>query len=506
MYFNELNIKEGLISDIKKKGFEEMTDIQKESIPPALEGRDILGQAQTGTGKTAAFLIPIINQLHLDQKSTQSLILVPTRELALQVYKEAESLGDALDVRALAVYGGDSIDRQIQGLKRNPHIVVATPGRAIDLINRKKLKLNHINFFCLDEVDEMLNMGFIEDIEFISSVMPKEKQTLLFSATMPDRIKKITQKYLIDPKIIKVKSKSIVADKVDQSYIIVKQKQKLLVLKNLIDLNKGNKIIIFAQTKRSTDEIHEFLQGQGLKVGKIHGDLPQNTRTKTIQSFRDGNLDYLVATDVVARGIDIDNIDLVINFELPQDIEYYIHRIGRTARGTSAKGRAITLVSPNIYNKEFKHYERQLNVKIKEEKKPELNDVIGALQGRYLEEISQDRKKSERAYQELASNLLEQMDAVELVEQLLIRAYPELSKEATLKTISKIQGDDSKRNNGNNRGGRNKRRSNSGRNDGRSNNRGNSSRGDRNNGGNRNKSKKNKNSRKSSGKSSRKKY
>ncbi|MFV0288077.1 MAG: DEAD/DEAH box helicase [Mycoplasmatales bacterium] len=439
MKFNELDIKETIKEAIAQKGFEQMTDIQKEAIPKALAGQDILGQAQTGTGKTAAFAIPIINQIEIENKKVQALILVPTRELALQVAKEINSLTTEGVIKAISVFGGDPIDKQLRELKNNPQIVVATPGRCIDLINRNKLKIKNLKFFALDEVDEMLNMGFIEDVEYISSMMPSERQTLLFSATMPERIKKIANKYLQDPEVIKVKSKSIVADRVDQYYIKAKAKQKNLILKNIIDLNNKDKIIIFTQTKRSADEVSDFLLSYSLMVGKIHGDLPQAARTKTIQKFRDSTIQYLVATDVVARGIDIDNINLVINYELPQDIEYYIHRIGRTARGMDNKGRAITLVTPRAYDKEFRHYERQLKVKIKEQHPPKVEEVIEILKEKYVKQILKTNDVKEKSFYEVAQKLCEVKEAEQIIANLLKQLYPQLSKEENLKLLKQTE-------------------------------------------------------------------
>lgn len=444
MKFNELDIKKEMIKAVEKKGFDELTDIQEKSILPALEGKDILGQAQTGTGKTAAFSIPVLTKIDKTKKDLQCLVLVPTRELALQVKKEMESLSGALNIDVVTVYGGDPIDKQMKLLKNKPQIVVGTPGRTIDLIERKKLKIEKIDYFILDEVDEMLNMGFIDDVEFIASKAQPERQTLLFSATLPKRIQTIANKYLQNPEIIKVKSKSITADRVEQMYIVAKKKQKNLILKNLIDINSQDKIIIFTQTKKSADEVSDFLLGFGFLVGKIHGDLPQNTRSKTIDKFRKNKVKYLVATDVVARGIDIDDVSLVINYELPQDIEYYIHRIGRTARGISNTGRSITLVTPRAYDKEFRHYSKQLNTKIREIPKPKLADVINILKDKYLKEIIGFDEVDEKVYKELAEKLLEFNKAEEIIAKLLFKIYPELSKEENLKLIDSQEDDQGK--------------------------------------------------------------
>lgn len=440
MKFNEINMRDEIKRVMNEKGFDTLTDIQKETIPLAIEGKDIIGQAQTGSGKTIAFSVPLLNKLDLDNKKVQGLVLVPTRELALQVKKEIEDLGKHLNINVLAIFGGDSMERQLKGLKSNPQVVVATPGRCIDLIDRNKLKVQNIKMFILDEVDEMLNMGFIDDVEYISSKMPETKQTLFFSATMPDKIKNIAKKYLVDPTTIKVKSKSITADRVEQFYIMSKAKQKKLILKHLIDLNQKDKIIIFTQTKRSADEVSDFLISNNMVVGKIHGDLVQKARSATIQKFRENQMQYLVATDVVARGIDIDDVTLVINYELPQDIEYYIHRIGRTARGISNHGRAITLVTPNVYEREFRKYPKALSVDIKEIPKPTIGEVIDILKNNYKKEILQKDEVSDKTYLSLAKELLEFESETVLVSKLLKELYPQLSKEEHLKIVDNDSG------------------------------------------------------------------
>ncbi len=439
MKFNELKIKDELLKEINRNEFEDLTDIQANTIPPALEGRDVLGQAQTGTGKTLAFSIPIINGVESFNKNVQALILVPTRELALQVCKEINNLSQKIEISAIAIFGGDSVDRQIKDLKKNPQIVVATPGRCIDLIDRNKLKIKNLKFFALDEVDEMLNMGFIDDVDYILSKAAEHKQTLLFSATMPDKIKQMSKKYLINPEIVKVKSKSIVADRVEQFYIKSKNKQKKLIIKHLIDLNPDDKIIIFTQTKRSADDVVDFLLGQKINVGKIHGDLVQKARSNTIQKFRDNEIRFLVATDVVARGIDIDDVNLVINYELPQDIEYYIHRIGRTARGVKNTGKSITLVSPNIYDKEFRFYARDLKVTINEMPIPTIDSVISTLKNKVKEDVIRQDVDADKVFTDLTQELLNIESPEHIIMKLLKKSYPELSKEEHLKIVKKFE-------------------------------------------------------------------
>ncbi len=363
MKFKDLQIKKEIHQAIQDLGFEETTEIQASAIPDAVNGVDILAQSQTGTGKTLAFLIPIIEQLE-DNDNMQSLILAPTRELAVQINNEFNKLAKHLNLKSVSVYGGDPITTQMKLLKQKPQMIIGTPGRVIDLIERKKIKLDEIRFFSLDEVDEMLNMGFIDDIIKIEKKMPRDKQVLFFSATMSKKIMSVADTFLRSPKVIKVASKSLTVDKVKQFYAVAKSSRKNEMLKNIIDFKHEQKIIIFTTTKRRADEIFDFLFALNYSIEKIHGDLHQTNRLKTISNFKNGRTDIIVATDVVARGIDIDNVDLVINYELPQDIEYYIHRIGRTGRGSAEKGEAITLVSPREYDKTFKYYEKKLNCKI----------------------------------------------------------------------------------------------------------------------------------------------
>ncbi len=457
MKFNEMNLRPELIKALDDLGFENASEIQTQAIPSGLEGQDVLAQAQTGTGKTIAFLLPILQNLTVEQNSLQSLILAPTRELAIQIKDEIEKLTTHMDVNAVAVYGGEQIDRQMRALKTKPAIVVGTPGRTLDLIKRKKLNLSHVRFFVLDEVDEMLNMGFLEDVETIFELMPESKQTLFFSATLPDRIKKITSKFLNEPMHIKVKAKSMTVEKVEQSFMIVKQKRKPAVLKRLLLLRQGQRIIIFAKTKRSCDELHSFLVENKYRAAKIHGDIEQKNRIKTINDFKLRKFDVLVASDVVARGIDIEGVDLVINFELPQDIEYYIHRIGRTARGNAKKGEAITLVSPALYKREFIHYPKELNCDIKEIEVPTNKEVNAILAKNYQEELKQklNDKEIKEVYLDFANDLLTDQEPQAVINLLLSELYPELAREVDEDLTIGNERDDSKgrkkRNGSNNR-------------------------------------------------------
>ena len=467
MNYDELEIKSEIAKAINDIGFVKMTEIQEQAIPVAMNGQDVLGQAQTGTGKTAAFVIPVLERLDLSKPNVQCLMLAPTRELAIQITAEINKLAKYMKVNAITVYGGEPIDRQMRLLRQNPQIVVGTPGRVMDLINRKKLKLHEVDFFVLDEVDEMLNMGFLDDVEIIAKGMPKHKQTLLFSATLPDRIKKIASDFLVDPKIIKVDAKSMTVDKVKQFYIEVKNKSKMQVLENLLLLRQGQKIIIFGQTRRSCDEIYDFLKEKKYRAGKIHGDIAQNQRTETINQFRNNKFDILVASDVVARGIDIDGIELVINYELPQDMEYYIHRIGRTGRGDAKQGESITLVSPAVYQKEFRHYPKRLKCDIELMQAPSFKEMKELLVTKYYADIESNMASSsiKEIYLELGSQMADKYPAELLTSYLLSKLYPELGAERKIDDQSSSRGGNHRKRSGNGNGGGDNRNRNRNRND-----------------------------------------
>lgn len=438
MNFNELNLKPELLRAVEDMDFTTMTEIQAQAIPAAVNGDDVLAQAQTGTGKTAAFCLPILEQIQ-DNRELQAIIIAPTRELAVQITAEIKKMANYLNyIKAVSVYGGDSIEKQINLLKEKPQIVVGTPGRLIDLINRKKIKLNTINFFVLDEVDEMLNMGFIDDIVDIEKKTPRDKQTLFFSATMPPRIKKVSSSFLKEGyNHIIVKAKSLTVDKVDQYYIVCKDSRKYEALKNVLDAKNSKKVIIFTQTKRRADETYDFLLAQNFKIEKIHGDLTQQQRLQTINRLRKGDVNIIVATDVVARGIDIDGIELVINLQLPQDIEYYIHRIGRTGRA-GQHGEAITIVSHNEYNRHFQNYASILKCKITKMEIPKDEEVIQAEMQRQYQSISETlvNGRIEQVYRDMAY-MFEEEDLREVLAIVFQEHFPQLSKAKRKKILEK---------------------------------------------------------------------
>lgn len=342
--FSSLNLRDEIVQAITELGYSEPTPIQAGMIPLMLTGADAIGQAQTGTGKTAAFALPILNNF-VKQKNPQALILAPTRELALQVADSMTEYGKHLHARALAVYGGQPYGPQINSLKRGVDIVVGTPGRLNDLLERKVLFLNGIKTVVLDEADEMLNMGFIEDVEKILAETPAERQTALFSATMPARIRKLAERFMRDPQTVAVKRSSLTAAAIEQRYYFVHESHKTNALTRLFEIEPIHSALIFARTRAETSNLANELVIRGIPAEAIHGDLDQNARERVLGRFRANQLKVLVATDVAARGLDIDDISHVFNYHLPDDAEVYVHRIGRTGRAGKT-GVAITLLSP----------------------------------------------------------------------------------------------------------------------------------------------------------------
>ena len=346
MKFTEFNLSEDIQSAVVTAGFEKASPIQEMTIPLALEGKDVIGQAQTGTGKTAAFGLPTLNKIRTNENIIQALVIAPTRELAVQSQEELFRFGREKGVKVRSVYGGSSIEKQIKALKSGAHIVVGTPGRLLDLIKRKALILDHVETLILDEADEMLNMGFLEDIEAIISRVPADRQTLLFSATMPAPIKQIGVKFMKDPEHVQIKNKELTNVNVDQYYVRVKEQEKFDTMTRLMDVNQPELSIVFGRTKRRVDEITRGLKLRGFRAEGIHGDLDQNKRLRVIRDFKNDQIDILVATDVAARGLDISGVTHVYNYDISQYQEIYVLRIGRTGRAGKS-GESITFVSPN---------------------------------------------------------------------------------------------------------------------------------------------------------------
>lgn len=406
LLFSDLAISAELLSAVTDMGFTSPSPIQAEAIPPILEGRDVIGQAQTGTGKTAAFGIPALDLIDIQDRSVQALILCPTRELAVQVSEEIKKLAKyKRGVRIEAIYGGDSIERQIRSLKSGVHIVIGTPGRVMDHMERNTLKLNNVKMMILDEADEMLDMGFREDIESILEEMPEERQTILFSATMSKPIMQITQKFQKDPVLVKVVKKELTNVNIEQVYFEVKAKAKVEVMCRLIDMYDLKLMLVFCNTKRKVDEIVEDLQIRGYQAEGLHGDLRQAQRNNVMSKFRAGTTNILVATDVAARGIDVDDVDAVINFDIPLDEEYYVHRIGRTGRAGKS-GRAFSFVGRD---EKYRFREIQTYTKVKVDKGviPSFEDIVGVRKARFIEQLQQTIHESKdlNLYDDLLTQL-----------------------------------------------------------------------------------------------------
>ena len=385
--FEESGIDERIIRAVKEMGFESMSPIQQEAIPAVLNGEDIIGQAQTGTGKTAAFGIPALQMIDPDAKGVQCIVLCPTRELAIQAADEIRKYAKYMHgIKVLPIYGGQDISRQIRSLSSNVQIVVGTPGRVMDHMRRHTLKLKNIKLMVLDEADEMLNMGFREDIETILEGVNTEHQTVLFSATMPQAILDITSQYQkTDAKHIQIQKKELTIPLVKQYYYEVKRENKEEVAARLLDYYNPRQTLVFCNTKKMVDELCEKLKGRGYFAEGLHGDLSQAQRDKVMQGFRKGTTEILIATDVAARGIDVDDVEAVINYDVPQDIEYYVHRIGRTGRA-GRSGRSFTLVvGREIYK--IREIEKVCNTKIKARRVPSGADVTAAKSEKILNEI-----------------------------------------------------------------------------------------------------------------------
>ncbi|MEH7181252.1 DEAD/DEAH box helicase [Neobacillus vireti] len=416
--FEDLGLSQATLQSVLKMGFEEATPIQSETIPMGLANKDLIGQAQTGTGKTAAFGIPLVEKVDVTKDAIQGIIIAPTRELAIQVSEELYKIGSGKRVRVLSIYGGQDISRQIRSLKKFPHIIVGTPGRVLDHINRKTMRLDTVNTVILDEADEMLNMGFIEDIESILAATPAERQTLLFSATMPAPIQRMAEKFMHDPQIVRVKTKEMTVPAIEQFYLEVMEKNKFDVLTRLLDIQSPELAIIFGRTKRRVDELSEALTLRGYTAEGIHGDLTQAKRMQVLRKFKEGTIDVLVATDVAARGLDISGVTHVYNFDIPQDPESYVHRIGRTGRAGKS-GMALTFITPRE-----KSYltvlERTTKRKMERMTAPTLDEALEGQQRAVVDKIVQTIEGNNLQYYKRAANeLLEENDASTVIAAVL---------------------------------------------------------------------------------------
>ena len=406
--FSELGLSPELLKAIDKLGFEQAAPIQAEAIPTLMEGTDVVGQSQTGSGKTAAFAIPAIEKTDPQKRFVQVLILCPTRELAVQVSEEVHKLAlFKRGITALPIYGGQSYERQFFGLKQGAQIVIGTPGRVMDHMRRGTLRLETIKMVILDEVDVMLNMGFRDDIELILQSTPKERQTVFFSATIPRPIQQLIEKYSRNPQQIRIEQKALTVPTVEQVYYEVDRRYKIELLTRLIDIHDLKLGIIFCNTKRMVDDLVDHLEAQGYMADRLHGDMNQAQRDRVMNKFRKSGLEFLVATDIAARGIDVDDVQVVFNYDLPYDVEDYVHRIGRTGRA-GRSGRAISFVAGRemfqIYN-----IERFTKMKIQRGKPPTIDEVEDARANMFLDKIRATLQSSDfKREDHLIERLLEE--------------------------------------------------------------------------------------------------
>jgi len=412
--FVNLSLGAQVLQSIAEMGFEEMTPIQAQVIPLALDGKDVIGQAQTGTGKTAAFGIPLVERLQTNVNYVQALVLAPTRELAMQVAEELNRIGQVKGIRSLPIYGGQEIDRQMRAMRAYPQIIVATPGRLLDHIRRRTIRLQSVNFVVLDEADEMLNMGFIEDIEKILEQTPTERQTMLFSATMPEAIRNLATRFMRNALQVAAPVKELTVSTIEQFYTEAREGQKFDILCRLLDTSTPGSSIVFGRTKRRVDEVSEALIKRGYAAMGIHGDLTQSKRDLVMRRFREGTIDILVATDVAARGLDIEGVSHIYNFDIPQDPESYVHRVGRTGRAGRA-GQATTFVTPRELDL-LRVIERIINRKIKRRPSPSFSEALEGQRRLSMEKLLQIVEEGTiEHYTSAAEVLLERADSVALV-------------------------------------------------------------------------------------------
>ncbi|MCK0470825.1 DEAD/DEAH box helicase [Halalkalibacter sp. APA_J-10(15)] len=415
--FNDFQISEPIKRAIKEMGFEEPSPIQEKAIPVILERGDVIGQAQTGTGKTAAFGIPVVEKV-TQERFVQALILTPTRELAIQVSGELQKLSVHKKIRTLPIYGGQSIGHQIKALKQGVQVAIGTPGRILDHLRRKTLKLDQVHTVVLDEADEMLDMGFVDDIETILRQVNHERQTLLFSATMPPAIRKLTKRYMKSPKTVTINKGEVTAPLINQMYFKVLERNKIDSLCRIIDSEDIDLGILFCRTKKGVAELTEALQARGYLADGLHGDLTQSQRDAVMKKFRDSSIEFLIATDVAARGIDVENVSHVINYDIPQDPESYVHRIGRTGRA-GKKGLALTLVTP----REMKHLrsiEKEIKMPIPSQEVPTIEEVVEKQQSSWKKLISdQVEEGANELFSPLVEEILQEHQAEDVIAALL---------------------------------------------------------------------------------------
>ncbi len=421
--FDTFELDSRILKGIRDMGFEEPSPIQEECIPAVLRGEDVIGQAQTGTGKTAAFGIPLLEHVDTDLHKVQAVILAPTRELAIQVSEEIRQIGRPKRVKTLPIYGGQPIGRQIKALKQGVHVVIGTPGRMLDHLRRKTLRLDDVDTLVLDEADEMLDMGFIDDIEAVMNFMPANRQLLLFSATIPPAIRHLARKYMKKPRYITVSRGEVTAPVIEQVYYRVLESAKLESLCRILDSEEVEQGILFCRTKKGVDELAESLSGRGYLAGGLHGDMAQQQRDRVMNAFRRGDIELLVATDVAARGIDVGTISHVINYDIPQDAESYVHRIGRTGRA-GRTGVALTLVTPREM-KQLRSIEYEIAGQLHPRELPSLEEVAERQQQVLREQLDEMIESGEQIpiFEELVKELSEKHDAEKIAASALHMAF-----------------------------------------------------------------------------------
>ncbi|WP_176837512.1 DEAD/DEAH box helicase [Fusobacterium hominis] len=436
--FRNLGLGEKTIKALLKKGFEEPTPIQALTIPALLNGdKDIIGQAQTGTGKTAAFSLPILENF-TPNGTIQAIVLTPTRELAGQVCEEMNTLAAGKKIKVTPVYGGQSIELQIRNLKKGTDIVVGTPGRVMDLMDRKLIKLNNLKYFILDEADEMLNMGFVEDIEKILQATNEDKRMLFFSATMPAEILKIAKNHMKEYEVLAVKAKELTTNLTDQIYFEVNERDKFEALCRIIDLTKDFYGIVFCRTKNDANELVGRLNDRGYDAEGLHGDISQNYREVTLKRFKAKKINILVATDVAARGIDVNDLSHVINYSIPQEAESYVHRIGRTGRA-GKEGTAITFITPREYRR-LLQIQKTVKTEIRKERVPEIKDVIQAKKFRLMEDLNDILAQGDyENFKDFAKELLTGENSLDIIAALLKHSYDDILDENSYNEIGEIR-------------------------------------------------------------------
>ena len=439
MRFIDLNLSSELLRAIVDLGFESPSEVQEASIPIILEGRDVLAQAQTGTGKTASFGIPIIEGMEEDADDLQALVLVPTRELARQVSEELKKLSKYKKfIKIVPIYGGADMGKQLRDLKKGASIVVGTPGRVMDHMKRKTIRLDGLKFLTFDEADEMFDMGFRDDMKTIIEKTNPDRQTLFFSATFDNDIREFSRLYQRDPAKVIIEKKELTAEKIEQFYLELNRNMKTEILNRLILIHKPKKSIIFCNTKRMVEALEVEIAQRGYKVDSLHGDMRQSSRDNVMKKFRNGTIDVLIATDVAARGLDVSDIDLVFNYDLPQQAEYYVHRIGRTARA-GKKGASFTFVTSRDYPK-FREIEKYANIKMEKMKLPTKADVERESLDNLFDKVNKNILKAEDqvTYTEVLNKLLAEGHSLYDISASLLKLVNESTNKTKIKELDRV--------------------------------------------------------------------